>query len=901
MFTSCRELQQQTSRRWGYVCVGPLLCGLSLAAAPPGATTQPTSAPEGNAQALEPQALRDLAAQNAGLAQERARLADLIASAEARIATTRREGERLRKELGGLEQAVRSAGLSQVLGARLAVLRADVDKLGGYQRDLRSCGQEAARAELRRAELGDLSASLDLDARTNAIWKQLERTPDFDPARLEPRVQELLSAQGALLESLQGDYDVYTSNMIQLQAEVAALQQHAQQLETFIAERALWLPSTVPLTAVRWPPTATALLATTRSLGQALRSDLQASAWLYGSIVLALLLLIALQPRAARALQLLAEQVRSPETDSFGLTLKALAWTAFLAIPGPAILWAIGARLVAAAEAGDADVYALARALRYGLGGAALLWFSQGLLRQICRPAGLGEAHFRWNRRALGIAHRETLWAIAVMAPATLLTAISEHYRGPWRDSLGRLTFIVGMSALAVFLLRILRPSRGVLTEWLLTHRRQWIFRMRHVLYGVAIAVPSAMAILSAIGYHYTALALGQRLTIRTYWLILGVLIGNALLVRWLSVAQRTLAAAEVATSAAANHEGDLGRLSDQTRSLLRSLVAFVLAVGLWAIWVDMAPALRFVGDVHLWSYTVDSATAADAGGATAATLVRYITLSDLVLALVVALVTAALAHNLPGLLEIVLLRRLALDAGARFAITAMARYFVVIVGIILACGAVGVSWSRVQWLAAAVTVGLGFGLQEIFANFVSGLMLLFERPIRIGDIVTVGSISGTVTRIHIRATTIVDWDCKELIIPNKQFITGQIINWTLSSSTLRIVVPVRIVHGSNVELAEELLLTVAGTTAHVLKDPVPTAVFVRIGEGTLDFELRVYIADVNHSVEVQHNLNTAIHREFQQAGIEIACPQRDVRLRASDGLPLAIAHTSDVDNRSSH
>ena len=108
-----------------------------------------------------------------------------------------------------------------------------------------------------------------------------------------------------------------------------------------------------------------------------------------------------------------------------------------------------------------------------------------------------------------------------------------------------------------------------------------------------------------------------------------------------------------------------------------------------------------------------------------------------------------------------------------------------------------GVTWSSVQWLVAAVSVGLGFGLQEIFANFVSGLLLLVERPVRVGDTITVGGVTGTVTRIRIRATTIQDWDLKELVVPNKDLVTGHLLNWTLSDAANRVTVFVGVAYGS--------------------------------------------------------------------------------------------------------
>ena len=133
------------------------------------------------------------------------------------------------------------------------------------------------------------------------------------------------------------------------------------------------------------------------------------------------------------------------------------------------------------------------------------------------------------------------------------------------------------------------------------------------------------------------------------------------------------------------------------------------------------------------------------------------------------------------ALLELTVLDRLPLDNGGRQAIAILVRYAATLAGVLFACSTINLSWESVQWLAAAMTVGLGFGLQEIFANLVSGLIILFERPIRAGDLVTVDDVTGHVTRMQIRATTITDLDRRELIVPNKRFITGNVINWTLS------------------------------------------------------------------------------------------------------------------------
>jgi potassium efflux system protein len=238
-------------------------------------------------------------------------------------------------------------------------------------------------------------------------------------------------------------------------------------------------------------------------------------------------------------------------------------------------------------------------------------------------------------------------------------------------------------------------------------------------------------------------------------------------------------------------------------------------------------------------------------------------------------------ARNIPGLLEITILRVLPLDAGARYAVNAMSRYIITAVGLVIAFSAIGIGWSKVQWLVAAVTVGLGFGLQEIFANFVSGIIILFERPIRVGDTVTIGSISGTVSRIRIRATTITDWDRKELIVPNKEFITAQLINWTLSDPMLRVVVDVGVAYGSDTRQVQTLLEQAARQNPHVLADPPPGVFFVGFGQSSLDFSLRAFVPSVSLAFMVKHQLHMAIDEAFRQAGIEIAFPQRDVHIRS--------------------
>jgi potassium efflux system protein len=291
-------------------------------------------------------------------------------------------------------------------------------------------------------------------------------------------------------------------------------------------------------------------------------------------------------------------------------------------------------------------------------------------------------------------------------------------------------------------------------------------------------------------------------------------------------------------------------------------------------IWGDTFSALKVLDRVTLWSIT-------EPGSDGAGPVTRAVTLGSVGLALVALVFTLGAARNIPGLLEVLVLQRQSVDAGTRYAATLLSRYAIFLIGLLVVVNQLGIDWSKAQWLVAALSVGLGFGLQEIVANFVAGIIILFERPVRIGDTVTVGGVSGTVSRIRIRATTILDWDRKELIIPNKSFVTDPVVNWTLTDLTTRVVVPIGIAYGTDPQKA----LTVMEATVHenplIIKEPAPAVLFTGFGDSTLNFELRVFVKNLGDSVAVRHQLHLALERALREAGIEIPFPQRDVHLRS--------------------
>ena len=187
------------------------------------------------------------------------------------------------------------------------------------------------------------------------------------------------------------------------------------------------------------------------------------------------------------------------------------------------------------------------------------------------------------------------------------------------------------------------------------------------------------------------------------------------------------------------------------------------------------------------------------------------------------------------------------------------------------------------QWIIAALGVGVGFGLQEIVANFVSGLIILFERPVRVGDTVTIGDLSGTVSRIQIRATSITDWDNHEILIPNKSLITDKVVNWTLSEPVTRVLLKIGIAYGSDTAFAQKIMLESVKANPLVLEVPPPTVFFLGFGDSSLNFEIRAFVAQPAHRLLVLHELHMALDRVLREHNIEIPFPQRDLHLKLGD------------------
>ena len=258
-----------------------------------------------------------------------------------------------------------------------------------------------------------------------------------------------------------------------------------------------------------------------------------------------------------------------------------------------------------------------------------------------------------------------------------------------------------------------------------------------------------------------------------------------------------------------------------------------------------------------------------------------WISLATIVEFIIVLLVVVLLSRVVRHLLRRRVLARTKLDVGLQYAIARIVSYIVLVLGLFIGLETLGVNLSSLAVIGGALGVGIGFGLQNIVNNFVSGLIILAERPIQIGDRVDVGGTMGDITRIGSRSTSIVTNDNITIIIPNSEFILGRVTNWSIGDPKVRFRIPVGVSYGSDPRAVEKLLLEVAAANPHVLKNPPPSVRFVEFGDSALNFELRAWSVEmVSRPGALRSELNFAIWDTFKQHGIEIPFPQRDLHIK---------------------
>lgn len=851
---------------------------------------QQTTAALEQTKAEVPAALKEMAQKNVDLAKTRSGLINESLAIEKALEEVRAAVDEVTAELETSKDRVKAVGLTDALGLLFRQRRQDFDETRFLYRPRESLNQlihqyqidsfrlEDELASIKR-QLGDTEpSSLDWEIE-NIAWDKLTETESAWV--LQRKRQKLIEDNLQTLNKVLQDMLISDTQRRLLLKEIDGFNE-------FVDTHLFWTRSAPVISfselsaaprTLRWMTDPTNWAITGNQIVETIQSRPLQSVGLIS-------LLIGIFYARGSFRRTIATEGKNANRFSatFQSTIQSLVATIGAAAAWPALL-GVMCFLCLGTSSGNPFVQGVGT----GLGITALFVTSRDFLREICRNEGLGESHFGWSAVLRSHLRWHLRWYAVIGGIIIFLLALFHAHP----ETLVR-SFATRAASTSLFLVTatfhhlVLRQRSPLYAELVRVNPQSLLFRRRKLIWAFAVGLPVLFGMMSLAGYLETTFRLGQSLQ-STFFLLVIIVVLLGLLARWLTLRRRDLsrrqarearqrqlsAASEPETGVVANEAGivledetamDLPTLDEQTRQTAFVLATIVALLGLAFIWSDLLPAIAYLDEVIAWKIGDGDS-------------IEEVSLKDLLFALVSIFGLLFAIRNSQSLLELFVLSKTRLDSGARYAITTLLRYAITVIGVIVIFNLLSVPYDKLGWLVAAISVGLGFGLQEIVANFVCGIILLLERPVRVGDVVTIDDTTGVVSRIQMRATTVTNWDRKELVIPNKDLITQKLLNWSLSNVVNRLTINVGVAYGNNTDEVRKILKEIVSGHPDVMEDPPPLINFETFGDSSLNFVIRLYLPTLDNRIEVTHQINTAIAERFAKAGIEIPFPQRDVHL----------------------
>lgn len=564
--------------------------------------------------------------------------------------------------------------------------------------------------------------------------------------------------------------------------------------------------------------------------------------------------------------------------DRFSLTVQTIFTTIGITFPAPCLMMMFGWALKSLETY---EAFPALTALGHGLTVLAPVLWALLVCQGFSDRHGLFIKHFRWPEKKVFEVKRYLLTLGSVWLVFALLLVTFESARIDLWGTIGRLAFVMvcllRMSLMVAFL------HAGVPLELEQKEGKEHYWSV--LLWGSMIfASPTAM-FFAILGYLSTAKLLLVRLDLSLAIWLMAVLIYHVIR-RWMLLQRRRLAferakqrRAEILAQRArleasdsmmegGGQEGeealiDLDTISSRSLQLVRYMLGMSALICIVLLWSNLQAVLLFFETVTLWD-----------GPLMASGVHKMVTLRSLAVSVLILFLTAQLVRNLPALLELTVLQHLSLSPGTGYTIITLTKYGLVILGGSAIFSLMGMNLTELPWLLTLTGAGIGFGMRQIVASFLSGLILLFTKAIRIGDTITSGELTGTVTRISTLTTTMVDWDRKEVLIPNHQLLNQVVLNWTLTDTITRVVLnvpaPIEVKPSRVLHLLEEAAVNVP----QVLDVPAPEIFLLEIENGYQMYELRVYSGELAQRNSIRSELYQQIEERYREAGIPFPATQ---------------------------
>ncbi|MCB1704979.1 MAG: mechanosensitive ion channel [Halioglobus sp.] len=833
--------------------------------------------------------LRRLADDNAALTKTFSARNRDIESAETQDGEIRGAAEQLEMDLTSIEHKLELLGMSTVVGDILRERQAQLPAHGELAQQISDNADSIRASSLRQVELEDERRLLRNPGQY--VFELLDGLAPEVAEEMKADVIELVHSRRELVRKATDLENTYAHALGDLDFALRRYVLAVDAYRDFISARLLWIPSRDRFGLFygeigELEKQLDELFVPSRWMRvlQGLPSHLLAQP-VIGVFLMLVAGLVYAGPRLRHQLMVTGKQVGYVRSDSFVSTLQALGLTALLSVKWPLLMLTVAWLFEVRTEESE-----LATALYLSLLRTAPYFWGLEFLRIALLPKGLVDVHFRWPANLVSSLHRQVGTLEMTLLPgAVMVVFFLSLYPRSVGGFLGTLAVVLVLCSIAYFFHRL--PE-------FVHSKMQTIFRDKasvenpfwaRLLRSLLIWIPVGAVLAVFLGYTFTAIEVAL-LLVRTFVLLSCILIVHEIGSRWLGLTRRKMAyevKQELVRSSGEDVEpnieneileNDPDLLNDEGTKLLNLLTLFAGLLGVAWIWAEVFPALNILDSFSLWhqTITVDGRDITDP-----------VTLLEVLKALIFTAMGIVALRRIPGLFEIFLRQKMQVSAASAYALTRVFQYSATMLLVIVVVGSLGVSWSSLQWAVAALSLGIGFGLQEIVANFISGLIILFEQPIRLGDTVTVGDVSGTVTRIQMRATTIRDYDRRELLVPNKEFITSRLLNWSLSDSVTRRIIQVGVAYGTDMDEAMDIVRDVARRHPLVMANPEATITFDEFGDNSLLICLRYYIEQLDKRLAVDSELRLQINRRFNEAGISIAFPQRDLHIDTTEPLEI--------------
>lgn len=803
-----------------------------------------------------------IATGNASFADQWADLAETEITLQGRVVDATRKLAATETEFEDINAKLTNYGLTSTIGMLLRHKKQQLNEWQVHDSQALYASQQlqVSRQRQLQLEMVQYDGSEPIAQATEILAEAGYDYSSPENAGLVSQIQSLLTQRREWIDSLEQGYQDYRQKLGELDSATVASSKLTRDFRRLIDRHVMWIRSddAVSLDDVKNLKGGIAALFDSRrsaDFGPTINRKIKSNSSAAVMTLVAFIVILLLRWRFKSWLVGIGCRTKMRDATKETQALSAGVLTVLVSLGIPAALYVV-ARWLGTGIVSEATLHASG-----GFFAASLVALAIELPRQMIRTYGYIDRHVDLELPGRDRAVKFLMvFAFGMVVASYAITVMGDLDHGVWRSSVSRFGLFAAMIAVAWTAHRALRPIGGFLEPIIAKYGGAVIHRIRLLIYLVGIGFPVAMIVLTALGYEFTATEFLKRAMITmsccliaaTLWPGVKILAHRGWkLLTGVAPAERQYDEYGEIETTSETITGTLGEHSLELKHQLAFLFqcAFVIGaiVSLGWLWIDVFPNVR-MGNPVVWTVqdSVTESTVDAAGQTISSTSIEStdVTAMHLLLAAATLFVAFQLAKLLPALFDALVLQRVSFDEGMEHFSLVLGRFLLFGFGCLIACNFVGVRWATIQWLAVGLMIGLGFGLQDMVRNLFGGFIVLFEKPARLGDLITVGKVTGRVAAQKLRTTVVSDDEGREVIIPNKNFVSQDVTNWMGAGRLTVIPLEVAVTRDERPADVCRTLYELVIEQPDVLLTPAPQATLVCVGKRSQRIEVRAWIEE---------------------------------------------------------